>query len=141
MRKLVSLGMISVMTIAGCAKNSAQIQSSYVSPMQYKSYSCAQLAEEGQRVSARASQAIGVQDKKASGDAVAMGVGLVLFWPALFFVQGDSGTSAEVARLKGEMEALEQESIRKRCGIQFRPPEPAVVEQPPKTSAPEPTKF
>jgi hypothetical protein len=35
-------------------------------------------------------------------------------------VQGDKQTAAELARLKGEMDAIEQASIRKNCGIQFR---------------------
>lgn len=63
---------------------------------------------------------MGVQDKKASNDAAAATVGAILFWPALFLIKGDSETSAEVSRLKGEMEALEQASIKKNCGIEFR---------------------
>ena len=43
-----------------------------------------------------------------------------VFWPALFFVKGDDAKTAELARLKGETEAIEQASIRKNCGIQFR---------------------
>jgi len=48
-----------------------------------------------------------------------MGVGLVLFWPSLFFIRGDRETRAELARLKGELDAIEQMSIRKNCGIKF----------------------
>lgn len=40
-----------------------------------------------------------------------MGVGLVLFWPALFFLAGDD-QKEELARLKGEYEALEKASIQ-----------------------------
>ena len=72
---------------------------------------------EGQRVSARAAQVTGTQEQKASNDAVAMGVGLVLFWPALFFIKGDSQTAGEVARLRGEMDAIQQASITNNCGI------------------------
>ena len=88
--------------------------------MQYASVSCNQLREEAARVSSRAIQATGAQDQKATGDAVATGVAVALFWPALFLIKGDSTTASEVARLKGEMDALEQASIQKRCGIQFR---------------------
>lgn len=35
-------------------------------------------------------------------------------------VGGADVLSAELARLKGEMEAIEQASIRKNCGVQFR---------------------
>lgn len=127
--------------VGGCAKKSDEISAHYVSPIQYSSYSCAQLAEEGRRISARASQAMGAQDKKASNDTVAMGVGLILFWPALFMIKGGAENTAEVARLKGEMEALEQESIRKKCGIQFRPVAPATPATSAPTAAPQPTRF
>jgi hypothetical protein len=109
--------------ITGCAKPADQISAAYVTPLQYDAYSCDQLAAEAGRVSARASQTMGVQQKKATGDAVAMGVGLVLFWPALFFIKGNGGSETEIARLKGEMEAIEQVSIQKKCGIQFQRPE------------------
>jgi hypothetical protein len=86
----------------------------------YESYTCQQLTEEAQRVSARAAQAAGVQDEKSTNDKVAMGVGLVIFWPALLFTKGNDENTAELARLKGQMDAIEQASIRKRCGITFQ---------------------
>ena len=52
-----------------------------------------------------------------------MGVGLILFWPTLFFLEGGDGPeAAEYARMKGEIDALETISIQKNCGIKF--PEP-----------------
>jgi len=47
-------------------------------------------------------------------------VGIVVFWPALFFLGGNDQQTAELARLRGEMEAIEQVSVRKRCNIQFQ---------------------
>lgn len=68
-----------------------------------------------------------MQDEKATSDAVATGVALVIFWPAAFFVKGDGPTAAELGRLKGEFEALEKTAIEKRCGLQFRQ-QPAVAD-------------
>ncbi len=107
-------------TLSGCASNPDNIAAAYVSPLQYNNYSCPQLREEATRVSSRAIQVSGAQSSKATSDAVAMGVGLVLFWPSLFFIKGDGTTAAEVARLKGEMDAIEQASVTKRCGIKFQ---------------------
>jgi hypothetical protein len=59
------------------------------------------------------------QDEKASSDAGAMAIGMILFWPALFLLDGDEESASEVARLKGEMDAIEQANIQKNCGIQF----------------------
>lgn len=120
MKNTICMVVVSATILAGCASSSDEIAASYVSPMQYQNYSCAQITEESRRISARASQVMAQQDENASNDAAKMGVGLVLFWPTLFFLKGDGETKAEVARLKGEMEALEQANIQKNCGIQFR---------------------
>jgi hypothetical protein len=88
--------------------------------MQYESWTCRQLAEEAQRVSRRASEASGAQDSQANRDTVATAVAVVVFWPAALMVGGDRNTAAELGRLKGEMEAIEQTSIRKNCRIQFQ---------------------
>jgi hypothetical protein len=105
--------------LAGCATRSSEITAAYVSPIQYQSYSCTQLREEAARVSTRAAIASGAQDQNATSDAVATGVALVLFWPAAFLVKGNSANAQEVAQLKGDMDAIEQANIQKKCGIQF----------------------
>lgn len=110
---------------SGCADKSSNVQASYVSPIQFQGYSCSQISSEAQRVSSRAAQSAGVQDKKAKNDAVATGVALVLFWPAAFFVGGNKENSAELSRLRGELEALEQASIQKNCAIEFKKASPA----------------
>ncbi|MGH9425353.1 MAG: hypothetical protein ACRD2L_03485 [Terriglobia bacterium] len=62
-----------------------------------------------------------------------MAVGLILFWPTLFFIDGTGPEAQEYGRLKGEYEALEKVSIQKECGYEFKelaPPEP---EKPPES--------
>lgn len=118
MKKIVG-SIFSLSLVAGCATAPEEISSSYVSPAMYNDYNCAQISREAQRVSSRASLAMGEQKKKAGNDAAATAVGVILFWPALFFIDGDGGNATEVARLKGELEALEASSIRKDCGIRF----------------------
>lgn len=108
------------LSLTSCATRPEKIEASYVSPLVYQEYSCDQLVQEAQRISMRASEVTGQQRKKAQGDAVAMGVALVVFWPALFFIKGNGATESEIARLKGEMNALEEVSIQKNCGIQFQ---------------------
>jgi hypothetical protein len=49
----------------------------------------------------------------------------VVFWPAAFFVGGDKQTAAELANMKGQMVAIEQASIQKKCNIQFQGKPPA----------------
>jgi hypothetical protein len=111
---------LSLLLLAGCAKSADEIGASYISPLQYQHYSCNQLVAEAQRIHARAAALTGVQDKKADNDAIAAGVAVVLFWPALFLIDGDGQTGAELARLKGETEAIHQAAIQKNCTIQFQ---------------------
>jgi hypothetical protein len=120
------------MSLVGCASSSSEITPQYISPIQYQGLTCQQIGQEAERVSQRAAQIAGVQDEKSSNDAVAMGVGLVLFWPSLFFIKGDGQTAAELARLRGEFEALEQQSIQKNCGISFQRTASAAAPPPPR---------
>jgi hypothetical protein len=85
--------------LGGCASKSSDIAATYVSPLQYESLNCRQLAEEAQRISHRAAVAAGVQDEKATKDAVVTTVGVVIFWPALFFIGTDK--TQRVRALKG----------------------------------------
>lgn len=106
--------------LAGCASSSEDIRAAYVSPLQYQNYNCQQLSAEAERVSRRSAELSGVQDSKKTSDAVATTAAVILFWPAAFLVKGDGQTAAELARLKGEFEAVEKASIEKSCGLQFR---------------------
>jgi hypothetical protein len=137
MRKPVAI--LAALALVGCASKSTEIAPTYVSPIQYQSYSCNQLAEEAQRVATAAATATGVQDHQATSDAVAMGVGLVIFWPSLFFIGGDKTNAAQLAQLKGQMDAIQQASIQKNCGIQFRQAQQGAP--PPQQSAPPPTAY
>lgn len=115
MKKLL----LPVLLLGACANHTHEIPAAYVSPLQYQDYSCKQLGMEMQRVSSRAEQVAYEVNKNADGDSAAMGVGLILFWPALFFIDGDSPQAQEYARLKGEYDAVEQAAIQKECGMSF----------------------
>jgi hypothetical protein len=63
-------------------------------------------------------------ESERTADNWQMGVGLVLFWPSLFFLEGGDGPeAAEYSQLKGEYEALRQTSVAKQCGIASRSPD------------------
>ena len=109
----------SAMVVGACAERGDEIAAAYVSPTQYRSMSCTQLGNEAVAVTNRARAAVAAQNKKADNDQTAAVVGTVLFWPALFMIKGDGAQAAEVARLKGEREAIEAASRAKNCGITF----------------------
>src|SRR6478609_1905467 len=112
MRLIVSM-IIMAAALGGCASKSAEISAAYVSPIPYQSYNCQQLGMEAQAVSAKAAELSGVQDQKRTNDQVATAVAVVIFWPAAFLVGGDGQVAAQLAQLKGQMNAIEQASIHK----------------------------
>lgn len=109
----------SVIVLSACAQSAQDVQSVYISPLQYKDLSCDEIASEAQRISIRSAQLTGAQNRQATEDAVATTVAVVAFWPALFLVEGDNETAAELSRLKGEFQALQQAAERKRCDLKF----------------------
>lgn len=75
---------------------------------------CERIGEELNRVAAEVNRVTGKQDEAAQRDAVVMGVGLILFWPALFILAaGDE--AEELSRLKGEYEAIDRVRSAKAC--------------------------
>ncbi len=136
MRSQLSAALAALM-LAGCASKAADVAPAYVSPLQYQSFTCPQLAAEAQRVSQAAAIASGTQDSQATKDAVATTVGVIVFWPSLFLVNGDKQNAAQLAQLKGDMDAIQQASIQKNCGIQFQtaPGQTASSSQPQATRA------
>lgn len=129
-------GILLVASLSGCASSPDKMAAAYVSPIQYQDYDCTQVGSELTRVSRRAQELYGRLDKTASNDAAQMAVGMVLFWPALFFLEGGDGPeAAEYARLKGERDALEQVAIQKHCDPAIippavKPPEPQATQAP-----------
>ena len=115
-----SIAVLTALSLAGCASKAADVTPTYVSPIQYQAFTCPQLAAEAQRVSAAAVAASGAQDSQHTKDAMATTAAIIIFWPAAFLVQGDKNNAAQLAQLKGQMDAIQEESIVKNCGIQFQ---------------------
>ena len=116
-----NLGIVALCAaLIGCASSSADITATYVSPVQFSSYNCQQLGLEAQSVSARAAALSGAQDSQRTKDQWSTAAAVVIFWPAAFLVGGDKQTAAELANMKGQMVAIEQASIQKKCNIQFQ---------------------
>ena len=132
MKKSITAVLSVTIAIAGCSTASKNITASHVSPAQYQSYDCEQLASETQRVHVKVNQLGGRLDEAASNDQTIGVVGAILFWPALFALVGTKTEEAEYARLKGEYDAIQQTVIVKKC--------PGAVAPAQNTSAPNAVK-
>lgn len=137
MRKMAVFCAVSV-ALGGCATASKDVATAYVSPVQYQSYDCQQLAAESQRVVQRVQELGGHLDQAARNDAALVGVGVVLFWPALFALGGTKSQEAEYGRLKGEAEAVQQAAVARKCPTVVADPlQAAGQEQQPTMKGPE----
>lgn len=101
--------------LSACATAGKDVTATYVSPVQFSNYDCDQIRQEMLRIQGRANQLSGRLDEAASNDKALVGVGMVLFWPALFALGGTKQQEAELSRLKGEYDALSAASVNKKC--------------------------
>eukprot|EP00435_Cladocopium_sp_Y103_P076615 s1_g354.t1 len=115
-------GLVSL-AVAGCASHASSIDARYVSPTIYLNWSCEQLEEERNRLASEARRVAGLQDENADADAAMMGVGLILFWPALIGLAATTDREDELAQLKGEYNAVDQAARKQVCAL----PAPPVV--------------
>jgi hypothetical protein len=115
MKKGIAISCMVALVLPGCATSSKDIAPSYVSPLQYQAFDCEQIAGEMRRIQVRVDQLAGRLDEAATNDKLIVGAGVLLFWPALFFVGGTKQQEAEFARLRGEYESLQQAATVKKC--------------------------
>lgn len=126
MKKTIVCVLSACIALGGCATSSKDIAATYVSPMQYQSYDCEQLSSETQRIQSRVVQLGGRLDAAASNDKAIAGVGVLLFWPALFALGGTKQQEGDYARLRGEYDAVQQSAILKKCPGIVAPSNPTV---------------
>lgn len=104
------------LALIGCAGHPDRMAPSYVSPIAYNNYSCPQLMAEEKKVNAKATELYGHLKDEADADAAQMFVGLVLFWPVLFFLEGGDGPeAAEYTQLTGKNNAIQDAKKAKNC--------------------------
>ena len=114
-----------VLVLSGCASHPERLPTTYVPPLQYLSYDCDQLDGEFKRVSIRVHQLYESLKAEADVDELQMRIGLLFFWPTLFWLEGGDGPEAiEYSQLKGEYAALEEVAIQKKCSSDIIPPNP-----------------
>lgn len=100
---------------SGCATRSADVAPQGANPAQFAGWSCDRIDEETARVQRRAAEVAWDVDERAGNNVVALGVGLMIFWPALLALRPEGPEAEDLARLKGRFEALRTASSLARC--------------------------
>lgn len=118
MHKLTIVGVVAVAAALGaCAKSPESISPSYVSEVGYQAWSCQQLSEETLRLSSAYAVAAQQQEKARTNDVV----GVILIGLPVSSMSGDN-IAPEIARLKGEQEAVRKAMVIKNCTPAAVPP-------------------
>lgn len=99
---------IALLSLVACAEKAANIEPAAISTAKYDGWSCRKLFKEKAFVDEALVRASGVQDKAAEQDA------LMVF--LIGVPTSGGGIESEVARLKGEQEALRQSLRDRNCG-------------------------
>lgn len=119
----VVCAIVSVALAAACTRGPDSVQPRYVSPSQYSSWTCEQLADERIRLTSEVEHLTGLQRENANADT-AMVVGGIFLWPVLFGLAATNDRRDELGRVKGEYEAVDMAARMKACQ---RPAPPVVT--------------
>ena len=105
--------------LSACTSSSGNIPAQYVPPEKYQGLTCREIGAEGEHVASRVAEISGDAYSNTSGAASPVASPIVVHWPTPWLATTEEG-SAELSKLKGEFEALEQAAERKRCGLSFK---------------------
>ena len=113
---LALAGVATALLLAGCATpRSGEIAPLPASPEQFAGWSCARIDDESEAVQRRAAEVAWAVDERAGNNILALGVGTMIFWPALFALRPHGPEADDLARLKGRHEALRQAAALASC--------------------------
>lgn len=109
MKTKMAAVLITALTLAGCANRPETIRASFVSHEKYAELNCERLSDRLADTRTELVKYSKMQDSKANGDAV----GVFLLGIPFSKLSGDH--EGDVARLKGEVEAIDTAQIKAKC--------------------------
>ncbi len=109
---VIALGSL---TLGACASTASDVTASPVPMSAYDSFQCRELASEYRKVSDEADRLASNIDRGAMAERIKMGVGVVLFWPALLLLDGETEDHTMLASLKGKRQTLADSLKARKC--------------------------
>lgn len=106
---------LAVSTISACATAPNKIQANYIPTAKYESLSCADLTAQLVDNDAQRLTLYNRIAKRNKSDKIVTGVGVVVAWPALFFLRGNGEVKENYANLLGTDAALTKVANDKGC--------------------------
>jgi hypothetical protein len=110
-----ALALLAACVLAGCSTRAVDVRPTPADPADFAAWSCDRIHDEQDLVQQKAADVAYAVDERAGTNILALGVGVTVFWPALFALRPDGIEAADLARLKGRFEALQIAATLKRC--------------------------
>lgn len=112
------LALASLSTIVGCssAPKANEVSAAYVPTGMYTNMTCEQLLSEAEAVRRSVPALEDAVNKHRSNQTGVEVVTWVLFWPAAFLLDKGEATSSQLAKAKGEIDAIGLAMKTKKCG-------------------------
>lgn len=108
------------MYLVGCSTHPDEYTGVYSSPLKYKELTCLELASEISFISNKVAGTYSEAKKERYKDVALTTAGVLVFLPALFFLDGDELDLNRYGYLKSELEALQVNAKQKQCDFQFK---------------------
>jgi PBP1b-binding outer membrane lipoprotein LpoB len=108
----------SALILGACssAPKANEVSAAYVPASQYQSMTCEQLITEAESIRRSVPALESAVDKHRSNQTGVEVVTWLLFWPAAFALDKGEATSSQLAKAKGELEAISLAMKSKKCG-------------------------
>jgi hypothetical protein len=101
-------------TLSACATAPEDVSPRYQSAAKYDPMTCEGIVKQREEIAEKVEKVSGKQRAHRTEDEVAIGVGAVIFWPALLWLAVGS-KKTELADLKGQYEAVQRAADAKHC--------------------------
>jgi hypothetical protein len=101
--------------LLGCATRSSDVRPQAADGAEFGGWDCARLEAELDRTHRQATARAYKVDERIGNNVFAFSLGAMVFWPALLAMRPDGEDAAELARLKGRAQALQQAQRAAAC--------------------------
>jgi hypothetical protein len=105
----------SLLALGGCATRAVDVKPLSANPAEFATWGCDRIHDEQDAVQQRAADVAYTVDERSGNNIMALGLGVTVFWPALFAMRPVGLDAADLARLKGRFEALITAERRAGC--------------------------
>ena len=101
--------------VAGCATRAVDVRPVPANAADFMAWDCSRIDDEQDAVQQRAADVAYAVDERAGNNILALGVGVMVFWPAILAMRPAGLEAQDLAQLKGRFEALQTASRLKGC--------------------------